>query len=196
MFAYCNNNSANCVDMHGYRASLVTRRFDNCGGSGASASEEQSILKKILTDIASPDGYGRTFSAGLSVGATYIYESKGVSACISSDDDGNYALQGTTSHGTATGMGASVGLTLTYTNATNIEDLEGTSTSIGGTICSLGGIAIDYISFVPASNPNITCWGICVIISGGAGVEFHENYNYTTAISDTWNAWLALRDLF
>jgi len=165
---------------------------DGCTGARSRTAAEISGIR----NLASPDGYGRTFSAGLSVGATYIYESKGVSACISSDDDGNYALQGTTSHVTATGIGASVGLTLTYTNATNIEDLEGTSTSIGGTICSLGGIAIDYISFVPASNPNITCWGICVTISGGAGVEFHENYNYTTAISDTWNAWLALRDLF
>jgi hypothetical protein len=82
---------------------------------------------------------------------------------------------------------------MTYTNAADVQDLEGLSYSYGTTIAAIAGVSIDYITFTPKSNPNKTCWGISVVISLGGEFEFHAADNYTNTIS-SWNPFVALRE--
>ena len=187
MFAYCLNNPINYTDANGFTSEPSTHA-DSCECFLCS-------LERLLIELAAPDDDGNTFSVGLSLGYTFNYITQGIQYCISADTSNNYALQNTSSYGAATGFGVGGGLTFTYTNANNVQDLTGSSESIGGTVCVLGGISVDYITFVPASQPDRTCWGISITLSAGAELEGHANYNYTTS-SESWNLWDALRGLF
>ena len=94
--------------------------------------------------------------------------------------------------GTSSGSGGSCGIIMTYTNASNVQDLAGQSTSHGFTLVALAGVSIDYITFTPSSNPDTACWGISVVISLGAELEAHAAENYTTSTS-SWNPFTVLK---
>ena len=195
-FSYCLNNPQNLIDPSGYCANTFSIYFKvDCGKRNCptSSSFNPTDLYKVLTDLAAPNKDGHTFSAGLTAGNTTGNTSQSVSICVSADSSNNYAIQSTTSHSGATGAGASVAVVLTYTNANNVLDLEGTSESWGGTFCLCEGVAIDYISFSPSSDPNKKCWGISVSISSGGEIEGHRMFNYTSS-TDSWNLWAWLRD--
>ena len=101
--------------------------------------------------------------------------------------------QETTSLGASTGAGGSGGLVMTYTNATNVQDLSGLSNSKGFTLVAAAGLSVDFITFIPESNPNTTCWGISIAIAIGGELEAHAAQNYTTS-KRSWNPFIALRD--
>ena len=154
-----------------------------------------SNLEMFLTHMARPRDDGNTFSAGFAFGASGGGVTEGKSYVLSVDTSHNYATQKSTTSGASTGAGVSGGIVMTYTNATNVQDLAGPSDSYGATVASLGGLSIDYISFVPASNPDKKCWGFSVTVSLGGELEFHRAQNFTES-SESWNPFLKLSDLF
>ena len=165
----------------------------SCPTSKNYENNSPSNMEMFLTHMARTRSEGNTFSAGFSGGYTGGGVTAGGSCVLSVDTSHNYAFQRTTTMGAATGAGASAGLVMTYTNATNVHDLEGYSESAGVTLVAIGGITIDYITFSPGSNPDTTCWGISVVISAGGELECHTVENYT-APSKSWNPFGALRD--
>ena len=170
----------------------------DCGKSTCETSKnyvnkETSFFESFLTHMARPRKEGNTFSVGLSGGTSFNGFLGGKSAVLSVDTSHNYALQSTTTAGAASGAGGSFGLILTYTNATDVQDLSGLSYSYGGTFAPAAGISIDYITFTPGSNPNTTCWGVSIVISLGGEFEIHAAENYTTSKS-SWNPFIALRN--
>ena len=187
MFAYCMNNPVMRIDPTGYR---YTKYADSCGNY--CPHEEKDFLETFLTRMARNRQDGNTFSAGFSGACTFGDLTIGGSGVLSADTSNNYAFQATTSTGVAPGIGASGGLTMTYTNATDVQDLTGASVSYGGSLVALAGISADYITFTPKSNPNTTCWGISITISLGGEIEVRAAENYTTS-TKSWNLWLALR---
>ena len=197
MFVYCLNSPILLCDSSGtcsYISSLggwIDCRSPSCQ---TSANYTTNVLYYILTDMGNPKDHGSTFSVGGSIGGTNFNQSQGVSGCLSVDSSNNYAFQKTDTYGAATGTGGSGALVLTWTNASNVQDLAGPSESTGVTICSGLGISIDYITFVPASQPNSTRWGISISICGGGEAEVHKNYNYTTS-TKSWNLWHSIRDV-
>ena len=191
MFAYCNNNSVNFADPSGmYSSCRVSRQCLSDGGSSllptSCASKENDFVEWLLLHMARQRKEGNTFSVGFSGGKSVV---------LSVDTSHNYAIQETTSTGAASGFGGSAGLVMTYTNATDVQDLTGSSNSYGATIVAFAGLSIDYITFNPASNPSTTCWGISVIISLGGEADIHGAQNYTTSTS-SWNPFIALWDLW
>lgn len=88
-------------------------------------------------------------------------------------------MQSTDTLSVASGMGASGGLSLTWTNAKYVSDLNGSSDVAGFTAIGLVGISVDCLIFVPASEPNTTKYGICVSILWGAGADIHAGTSYT-----------------
>ena len=166
----------------------------NCPTSKNGSRGVINSLEWFLTHMARPRKNGNTFSADISIGASEGGVMAGKSYAISADTSFNYAAQKTTTSGASTGAGGSLGLALMYTNASDVQDLEGYSDSYGFTIVGIGGVAIDYITFVPRSNPDTTCWGINVTIAAGGEMEFHTAQNYT-ASSKSWNPFLKLRDM-
>ena len=170
----------------------------DCGQSTCPTSKKYSertpgFFEQFLTHMTRPRKEGNTFSAGFSGGYSGGGITAGESGVLSVDTSYNYAFQRTTSTGAASGAGGSAGLVLTYTNATNVHDLEGYSESSGCTLVANGGMTIDYITFTPSSKPDTTCWGISVVISVGGEFECHTVENYT-APSNSWNPFLELRD--
>lgn len=91
----------------------------------------------------------------------------------------NYAVQKTVSSGVSTGLGASFGFVFSVTDASSVSDLEGESSSWGGTSAGGLGVCGDYIEFQPSSNPQKTCHGLGVAICFGAEVEGHAFTNNT-----------------
>ena len=199
MFAYCLSNPTNIVDPTGMCGYIYSIYFwSDCESKYCPNSKKyntQTTLESIFTELASPDQDGGTFSVGIAGGGTTFNNTQSGSVCLSVDSSNNYAVQTTTSYGSSAGAGGSINLVLTFTNANNVQDLAGTSESYGFTIVDVFGVTLDYITFVPASNPDTTCWGISVSPSGGAEIEGHHTYNYTTS-SKSWNLWLSLRKLF
>lgn len=92
-------------------------------------------------------------------------------------------------------MGVSGGIVMTYTNATDIQDLTGISYSYGLTLVPSLGVSVDYIEFNPSSNPNKTCRGISIVIAFGGGGDFHATENITES-TRSWNPFLELRKTF
>ena len=199
MFAYCGNNCVNMHDPDGKCSRflgclwLVDCRQPSCETSKSNPNCEPGFFEKFLTHMARPREEGNTFSVGLSGGYSGVGITAGESRVLSVDTSHNYAFQKTSTMGAASGAGGSAGLVITYTNATNVHDLEGYSESTGFTFVAIGGMTIDYITFSPSSKPGTTCWGISVVISVGGEFEGHTVENYT-APSNSWNPFLALRD--
>ena len=50
---------------------------------------------------------------------------------------------------------------------------------MGFTVAGLIGISVDYLTFVPASEPSTIKHGICVSILLGAGADIHAGTSYT-----------------
>ena len=200
MFVYCGNNPVNMYDPDGACSRFLGFLWKvDCGSSTCETSKnyahkEPSFFEQFLTDMARPREEGNTFSAGVAAGSTSGGMTAGKSYVISADTSYNYALQETTTIGSAPGLGGSGGIVMTYTNATDVQDLEGLSYSYGATIASLAGISVDYITFTPKSNPNKTCWGISVVVSLGGELEVHAAENYTNTTS-SWNPLIALSEL-
>ena len=199
MFVYCNNNPVNIYDPDGRCSRFLGFLWKvDCGKSTCETSrnyadKEPGSFEKFLTHMARPRKEGNTFSVGLSGGATAAGITTGKSGVLSVDTSYNYALQDTTTIGSAPGLGGSGGLVITYTNATDVQDLAGASVSYGVTLVSAAGISIDYITFTPSSNPSTTCWGISIVVSLGGEFEAHAAENFTTSTS-SWNPFIALRD--
>ena len=194
MFAYCNNNPVLFMDSLGLRARLnIKMAIDGGIGSLHQKENDGNIIKKMLDSMTDSRDTGNTFSVGITYGYNNGGAIIGKSAVLSADTSHNYALQETTTFGGGIGFGGSLGITMSYTNATNVQDLSGVSDSYGFTIVGALGISVDYISFVPASNPNTTCWGITVAISLGSEMDAHMGQNYTTS-SNSWNPLVKLRD--
>lgn len=199
MFVHCNNNPVNFADPSGmYISCRVTWQCFSDGGSGplpaSRTSEESDFLEWFLLHMARPREEGNTFSVGLSGGYSSAGFAAGKSVVLSADTSFNYAIQETTSTGVAPGIGGSGGMVMTYTNATDVQDLTGASISYGATIVPLTGLSVDYITFNPPSDPNTTCWGISVVISLGGEFDVHGAENYTTSTS-SWNPFIALWNL-
>ena len=199
MFAYCGNNCVNMHDPDGKCSRflgclwLVDCGQPSCETSKSNPNCEPGFFEKFLTHMARPREEGNTFSVGFSGGYSGVGFTAGESGVISVDTSHNYAFQRTTTSGAASGAGGSAGLVMTYTNATNVHDLEGYSESTGFTFVAIGGMTIDFISFSPSSKPGTTCWGISVVISAGGEFEGHTAKNFTTS-TESWNPFLALRD--
>ena len=191
-FAYCGNNPVNCVDPTGYDASFVNSFSSKMkdawikGYDYVCQAESYGAYKKFAEHLTRPRENGSTFSFGFTGGYTSGGVTGGKSYALSVDSSYNYALQKTESVGVATGIGASGGIAISFTDATNVNDLNGKSLSRGVTLISIFGISIDYIEFNPASNPDKTCRGINVVISAGGELDFHAMENYTTTIKQ-WN---------
>lgn len=65
---------------------------------------------------------------------------------------------------------------------------------MGVTLCEGTGISVDLISFVPASDPSVTNYGISIAICLGAELEAHRGESYTTSTA-SWNPLKELKNL-
>ena len=178
MCAYCRNNP-------------ITRK-DSLGYSDEDATDEdnESPWSKFFSHMARQRKNGHTFSVGYVYSGLWGGFGAGKSGCIAVDNSYNYALQGTDSLSVGDGTGASGGLVFTYTNADSVQDLRGTSTSTGITLCGVFGIALDYVEFTAATNPQKKCWGISVSILIGAQADAHKSESYTES-TPSWNPFRA-----
>lgn len=131
-----------------------------------------------------------TVSTGLSVTSSWGGATGGASVCLSSDSSGNFAFQDATTLGASTGLDTSVAIYKTFTNAKDVQDLSGESSSWGISAGKGYVISVDIVTFVPASNPNTRKWGITIGVGIGAGIEAHAADSYTTS-QDSWT----IRDL-
>ena len=198
MFAYCNNNPVNRYDPDGLCSRFLGFLWKkDCGMKTCSSSKNYeaplpSTFESFLESMARPRVNGNTFSVGFT-GSTAI---GGVLArktgVLSVDTSYNYAFQKTTTTGVTTGAGASAGVVLSFTNATNVNDLAGISESAGFTVAAPLGISLEGVRFVPASDPDRQCYGINIIIAFGAEVEIHSAQNYTIS-NRVWNPFLSLK---
>lgn len=196
MFAYCGNDPINFADAAGTRREYVRDLGAGVGtvcANYVSSVDDIESFEDFLRHMARPRKDGNTFSAGLALGTSYPGGLAGESYVLAVDTSHNYAFQQTSSLGASSGLGGSVGLVMTYTNATNVHDLEGSSISYGGTYAWGGGLSFEFFTFSPKSNPNSTCWGVNIIISLGGEAEVHMAENYTTS-TDSWNPFDALRE--
>jgi len=187
MFAYCNNNPATYKDPSGtlcvfafmgdYRTQDILTTGGGGGGNSASAvaivsHEDYLKLKPEFTE-----------STGIAVSSSWGGATGGQAACLSKDNCGNYAIQETTSLGSSTGLGTSVSIYKTFTNAKDVQDLSGESSNWGFTIGNGIAFSLDMVTFVPSSDPKTRKWGITIGVGFGVGVEFHGANSYTTSQS-------------
>ena len=207
MFAYCGNEPVGNADPSGYAwwgtntVAISDCRFGFTPGYAeyVTAPDRKSRKKRalvqnfvgILNAMATPTSDGATFSAGLTVSTNYDGSGGAWSGVISSDGGSNYAIQTSNTYSSSTCMGTSAGLVMTWTNARYVTDLEVDSTIYGGTVVNFYGISADYISFIPASEPQKQKWGISISILVGAGAEAHMGQSYTTTVGQ-WNPIIAL----
>ena len=192
MYSYCSNNPVMYSDDNGMCSRFlgvfwkVDCKNPNCSSSRMYKHRTPGTFEEYLEKMTQPRKSCCTVSVGLSAGSTTGGNTIGKSAVLSIDTSYNYALQETTTTGVSTGEGTSFGLTFTYTNAENVQDLSGSSEAIGGSIVALGGFAVEYITFVPASAPDKTCYGVSVTLSMGAEAEVHSVWNETSS-TNSWN---------
>ena len=186
MFAYCRNNPVVRIDINGTADKSIEEDNDD--------KESRSFGKDFLAHMARQRTNGHTFSVGFAVGSLWVDSGGGKTHCLSVDNSYNYAIQESASVSTGGGTGTSAGLIFTYTSADNVQDLAGSSTAYGGTICAVFGISLDYIQFSPPTKPEQKCWGISVSLLFGAGADIHRSDAYTTS-SKSWNPFMALLDL-
>ena len=186
MFAYCRNNPVVRIDINGTADKSIEEDNDD--------KESRSFGKDFLAHMARQRTNGHTFSVGFAVGSLWGDSGGGKTHCLSVDNSYNYAIQESASVSTGGGTGTSAGLIFTYTSADNVQDLAGSSTAYGGTICAVFGISLDYIQFSPPTKPEQKCWGISVSLLFGAGADIHRSDAYTTS-SKSWNPFMALLDL-
>ena len=186
MFAYCRNNPVNRKDSDGMSDENVK--------DDESQNNTENFLKWFLSHMSRQRKDGHTFSVGYTVGATWGDSGGSITKCISVDNSYNYAIQQSDSLCAGMGTGASGGLSFSYTSADNVRDLEGASSSYGATICNGFGIAVDYVTFTAATNPNKKCWGITVSLLCGAEADMHRSESFTTSKLKIWNPFKALLD--
>ena len=191
MFAYCNNDPVGYLDSTGHlpiRNAAIRMTDGVCSSPKPKTDNSLSIVKQILDACTDTPREGTTFSVGITASGNWGGSSGSWTGCISVDKSHNYALQETTalSGSSSAGVGASVGLTYTFTNAKNVQDLTGVSQSWGITLVEGVGASVDILRFIPASNPNDVNWGVSISIVLGAEVEAHAAENYTTS-TESWN---------
>lgn len=190
MFAYCNNNPITYTDSLGTRCVAANRDWSG-------SAPEQGIIEGLLDAMTDHREDSSTYSVGFNTSGSWGGTTGGASCCISADNTYNYAAQKTDTVGASSsiGVGASVGFNLTFTNANNVQDLSGASTSVGFTLCTGVGISVDWITFVPASDPSVTKHGISIGICIGTEYEVHAGESYTTS-TNSWNPLRKLKELF
>ena len=188
MFAYCLNNPAVLVDMHGtYPHKDIFRVCLNFNDKpyeltladyiAATAKPMNSTMDELLE---------HTWSAGFTGGFTSGGISKGKTFCISGDYYGNFALQETTSEGASIGEGGSGGFYVSITNASNVQDLSGESLSLESNFYVIRGGSVQVVYFEPT--PGDVKWGISFVFGGGAQFSLSVNQNYTTS-TESWHIW-------
>lgn len=202
MFAYCLNNVINIIDSNGKCGRFLGFLWKlDCGSTTCKTSKNYGVedpspfdtfggfLRHLLRDRDN----ALTFSIGPTIGVSAGGVSESWSGAVSVDSTYNYAIQTTKSSGTSTGASASAGLTMSLTSAKNIEDLNGESKSYGFSIAGAVGVAADFVTFNPASQPGKTCYGINLSIVIGADAEVHSNINNTQTVG-MWNPIKAILD--
>ena len=180
MYAYCQNNPVMYSDNSGCASvfSFLTMVINKITTSTKERSS--SFLKDLLERITAPKKQGCTTSLNITYGYTQGTVSASKNKTISSDTSYNYAVQETVSTGGSMGTGASIGASISFTNANNVDDLNGESTSWGFTLTGPIGVSFDVSEFVPSSTPEKTCYGFGIGISIGGELELHNYDNYTT----------------
>ena len=205
MIAYCNNNPVNLGDTSGVAPWPTTVAISDCRAipfgfayemelfwnMQKKEQERRDMLVPILTAIATPSSDGGTFSAGIVMSQNMSGSGPGWSGVISADTGNNYAIQTSQMYSTSTGLGASAGLVVTWTNAKYVSDLDGESVSYGATIVSGWGFSVDYLTFSPASDPDSKKWGISIAILAGAGADGHM----VISNASTQASWSPLQEL-
>ena len=187
MFAYCLNNPVCYLDSTGY---IATSAFST---AAYATGGDQSIIQEILEHITTISEDNITSSVGITGFASYFGSGAGGSLAVGVDSSYNYAGLRSINFGVGSSLGASamVGINFQLTNADVVTDLKGVSKSYGFTAAALCGIAIDIVQFIPASNPDTTCWGVSVTIGLGMGADIHASQS-NTATTKTWNPVRAL----
>ena len=142
MFAYCLNNPILLYDYNGCagRLSGLFRCLIRKTISSIPLKESKSnFFEDLLNRLTSTKDNGNTCSFGLSYGYSSGGVSKSKSKVLSSDSSYNYALQETISTGASTGVGGSLAFSYSFTNASNVDDLNGESKSWGEQLVTLWG---------------------------------------------------------
>ena len=194
MYSYCLNNPIMSSDNTG-QASIFSffKKIVNCAKTIVNNNSVRPFFERLLDSLTSTKEYGNTCS----IGVTYGYTSGGVSVSkskvISSDTSYNYAKQETESMGASIGAGGSAGFTFSVTDANNVYDLNGESTSWGCTFNGLIGVSIEFSRFIPNSNPEKVCHGFGFALSFGGEFEIHKYDNMTTT-EDTWHPLVRLKE--
>ncbi len=197
MYAYCYNNPVAYSDSEGNRPIVgagpisketVEQKKQSVAAMNPKITKTEKwskpkkrAVEEFSSHMARPREDGSTFSVGITGGYTSGGISIGKTSVLSVDSSYNYAVQKTESFGISTGVGGSIGIVFSFTNASNVQDLVGASESKGITLVGLSGVSIDYVTFNPASNPYETCYGINVAISIGGELEYHKLENYTVS---------------
>ena len=186
MFAYCFNNPVNMADNYGNWPQWIKDTVKWVAGKiiNPIVKNTQSILSKINVTVTN----------GLTGGTTLGLIGMTFTPCVSTDTDGNVALQFSFFAGLTSSpglFGASVGMTSMITNAPSVFNLEGEGGIIGiskfipitqnGTISAGGGIDIN---FIPDDRLNKTYYGISCYrgVSTSMGGEAHAGLGYTIPI--------------
>ena len=196
MFAYCLNNPILLYDYNGCagRLSGLFRCLIRKTISFIPLKESKSnFFEDLLNRLTSTKDNGNTCSFGLSYGYSSGGVSKSKSKVLSSDSSYNYALQETISTGASTGVGGSLAFSYSFTNASNVNDLNGESKSWGGTISNAMGLSLEVTKFSPASNPDKICYGFGFSICVGGEVEVHSAYN-NTVTEKKWQPLVSLKE--
>ena len=178
MFAYCNNCPIVFSDVHGSYPQTINYKL--C--LGYEGNYLPPTLGEYIESIAPPprktfdELIGHTHSLGLTIGSSMSGLTMGKSYSISCDSNGVFSLQETDAYGSAASAGlggGSIGLSYTFTNAENVQELDGEARVFGGTLCVGIGISLDFISFVTSSGE--VRWGITVAALIGAEAEIHAS---------------------
>ena len=189
-FVYCLNNPITFVDDFGSRACARDASFES-----VSRQKKENIVETILNAMTGEPANPITVSAGLTGNGTYCGLGFGIAGYVSVDSTHTYAIQQTTSKivSYGTNLSGAIGLNITITNAKYVTDLDGKSMSGGFTITPLCGISLDYVTFVPSSDPSVTNFGISftIAIGAGAGVQSAQSYTKTRG---TWNPLKVLKN--
>ncbi|MBR5285489.1 MAG: RHS repeat-associated core domain-containing protein [Clostridia bacterium] len=183
LFAYCNNNPANCEDSLGGFLEWIKNKIK---------SYVKNVAKPAL-DMLQENLKNKefTYSSGVNLSGSPSVSSFNCQIGFAMDSNGDVAVQTTFGGGFTTGSpGASITAYQTVTNAPNIDKLNGGSYQIGGSAGAIiYGVPVSAggdLNIIPDKDLDNTYYGVTTNVGFGTpGAEFHVEWSETTTQNHT-----------